>query len=156
MGATTHVRPQQVIKYGRPGVSIDIRGFSSKMTKEELHEAICSSVYHTQRPIIVSDLPNWIIMSHKQFVMLLPYTAEMYMTDDRMYTTPMNVMEVEVDENLDTVRPEDVVITEDPDILEFESELDDEETQVLTKDDINIEVEHKGDEDVRQGNILEA
>lgn len=156
MGATTRVRPQQMIKYGRPGVSIDIRGFNPKMTREELHAAICDSVYHTQRPIIISEIPNWIIMSHKQFVMLLPYTAEMYMTDDRMYTTPMNVMEVEVDENLDTVRPEDIVIVEDPTIQAFASEFDDDETQVLTKEDINIQVEHKGDEDVRQGNILEA
>ena len=156
MGATTRVRPQQVIKFGRPGVSIDIRGFDRKMKKEELHQAICDSVYHTQHPIIVSEIPNWIIMSHKQFVTLLPYTAEMYMTDDRMYTTPMNVMEVEVDENLDTVRPEDIVIVEDPTIAEFSSEFDDDEQEILTKEDIHIEVEHKGDEDVRQNNILEA
>lgn len=156
MGATTRVRPRQVIKYGRPGVSIDIRGFDRNMKKEELHQAICDSVYHTQHPIIVSDLPNWIIMSHKQFVTLLPYTEEMYMTDDRMYTTPMNVMEVEVDEDLDTVRPEDNVIVEDPTLEAFASEFDDEGNEVLTKDDINIEIEHKGDEDVRQNSILEA
>lgn len=145
MGATTYIRAQQVVKAMMPGVEIDIRGLSSKLKKEDLHDIICESVRRTQQPIIVCDLPNWLTMSHKQFVKLLPYTAEMYQTEDRMYQTPMNIMEVEVDEDLETVRPEDIVIVEDPTLKDFESELDSAgESEVYTKEQLRSSIKTDG------------
>lgn len=95
------IRPNHTMRYGRPAIELDMRGVPE--FGRELKDTILRSVEHTQK-FIVQELPNWLILSHKQFVSLLDYTQEMYQTKDRMFITPLNVMEVDVDENLDPVQ----------------------------------------------------
>lgn len=97
------VRPKRTTR----GLELDVRVVP--LLGSDLREVIINSVDHTQK-FVVTDLPNWLIVSHKQFVSLLDYTQEMHDTKDRMFLTPLNVMEVEVDENLDPV----VLVGEDP------------------------------------------
>lgn len=94
------IRPTHAMRYGRPSIELDMR--SVPLVGRELKEVIFESVAHTQR-FIVQELPNWLILSHKQFVSLLDYTQEMHNTKDRIFITPLNVMEVDVDEDLDPV-----------------------------------------------------
>ncbi len=94
------VRPKQSLRYGRPSNELDMRGVP--LFGKDLVEVIIESVAHTQR-FVIQELPNWLIASHKQFVSLLDYTEEMEATKDRMFITPLNVMEVDVDEDLDHV-----------------------------------------------------
>jgi len=84
-------------------MELDMR-ISPKLGRE-LRDEIHANVMATQK-FLITQLPGWLILSHKQFVSLLDYTTEMYQTKDRMFITPHNVMEVVVDEDLDPVSPE--------------------------------------------------
>lgn len=95
------IRPKHTLRGGRPSIELDVRGVP--LVGDELKRVILDSVAHTQK-FIVQELPNWLILSHKQFVSLQDDLQEMYQTKDRMFLTPLNVMEVDVDEDLDPVQ----------------------------------------------------
>ncbi len=94
------------------GVEMDVRDV--KLFGADLQRHINEQVRDSQT-IIITELPAWLNVSHKQFVSLLDYTSEMHDTRDRMFLTPYNVMEVVVDESLDTVYDGDIEnLTTDP------------------------------------------
>ncbi len=74
----------------------------SPLTGRDLYDEILRSVSRTQT-VIQTELPNNLVVSHRQFASLVNFTEEMYNTTDRIMATPMNVMEVVVDEDLDRV-----------------------------------------------------
>jgi len=94
------VQPKQVFRGTilTPVYALDMR--VSDKIGAELKDEIMASVIATQN-IIMRELPSILIVSHKQFISLNEYTEEMYQTTDRLFATPLNVMEVEVDEELD-------------------------------------------------------
>lgn len=79
---------------------LDVR-VSPKLGRE-LAEDIRESVDWTQR-FIQMTLPDRLIVTQKQFVSLQDFTEEMYHTTDRMFVTPLNIMEVAIDRDVDTV-----------------------------------------------------
>lgn len=66
------------------------------LVHRELAAVINASVERTQRPIML-ELPDQLIVTQKQHASLNDYTEAMADTEDRMYVTPFNVMEVIVD-----------------------------------------------------------
>lgn len=113
------VKPKQTFKQNMLQWELDIREYGEINTPAEIHKMIVASVLATQHPIML-ELPSWIIMTHRQFVNLLPYTAEMEFTTDRIYVTPYNVMEVDVDVDTDHVDQDEVLLTEAPEVEAFE------------------------------------
>lgn len=73
----------------------------SKLDGDKLKEEIFESVKHSQRGQLYRELPSVLIISHKQFVSLQDDLPQMHDSKERFYYTPLNVMEVEVDETLD-------------------------------------------------------
>lgn len=102
------VRIKETTKFGRPAKHLDFRGI--QLYGKDLKKAIDQSAQHTQK-FIIQDFPNWLTLSHKQFVSLLDYTEEMHDTKDRMYIAAderggtLCVMEVDVDEELEKFDP---------------------------------------------------
>lgn len=76
---------------------LDIRGFKES-TLETLNAAIQLAVKDTQR-VLIRELPNQIKMTPAQYD-LLQSDSDLkgdYDTKDKLYRTPMNVMEVVID-----------------------------------------------------------
>lgn len=115
------IKPKQTFKHMALMYELDIREYGEITDPKELHQMICDSVNATQFPIM-TELPSWIIMTHRQFVALLPYTSEMMDTTDRFYQTPHNVMEVEVDLETDPVSEDEVLKNYDPEVEAFEQD----------------------------------
>lgn len=92
------VKPGQIDSQGH--IKLDMR--VSDKQGEDLTAEITESVATTQR-FILSPLPDILIVTQKQFVSLQPYTQKMYQTEDRMYVTPLNAMEVMIDRQVDMV-----------------------------------------------------
>lgn len=92
------------------GVELDMR-ISPKLGPE-LNQEIIESVAATQR-FILKPLPNWLIVTYDQFVSLHRYTQPIEGTSDRLYQTPLNVMEVEVDEVNTKLKPRDLLIVDE-------------------------------------------
>lgn len=114
------VKPKDTFKHGAIQRELDIREYGEITKPAEVHKVIVESVKRTQFPIITGELPSWIVMTHRQFVELLPYTAEMMYTEGRIYVTQYNVMEIIVDVDADTVSEDEVLQTFDPAVEEFE------------------------------------
>lgn len=90
-------------------VILDMR--PSNKLGEELCDQIYASVEHTQK-FIQTELPNWLIVTQKQFASLNNYTQEMYDTVDRLMRTPHNVMQVKIDREVGTVDSIEAVMQE--------------------------------------------
>jgi hypothetical protein len=90
------IRPTKTLR----GMELDVR--VSPNVGTELYDQIVRSVEHTQK-FVVTELPDILIVTEKQFASLNNYTEEMYNTTDRIMVTPYNVMEVTVDREFDTV-----------------------------------------------------
>lgn len=116
------VKPTDVFRHGAIQRQLNIVEYGEITKPAEVHKVIVESVKKTQFPIFLGDLPSWILMTHRQFVELLPYTAEMMYTEGRIYITPYNVMEVEVLEGADDVGEDEVLQTFDPAVEAFERE----------------------------------
>lgn len=94
----TVIHPQAT---GLDGFTVlDVR-VSPKLGKE-LSTDIIESVEWSQK-WIQTTLPDKLVVTQKQFVSLQPYTDEMFHTTDRMFVTPLNVMEVVIDRDVDIV-----------------------------------------------------
>lgn len=74
----------------------------SPLLGRDLHQEIIDSVQWSQT-FIQMTLPDRLIVSQKQFISLTDHTETMYDTEDRMFVTPLNVMEVVIDRDIDTV-----------------------------------------------------
>lgn len=104
----------QMPKLIRP-TPTNIEGFTdldvriSPETGSELAKQIVDSVEWSQK-FIQMTLPDRLIVTERQFVSLQPYTEAMYHTEDRMYVTPLNVMHVVIDRDVDTVEAVDQVL----------------------------------------------
>jgi hypothetical protein len=103
------IRPKQVYVDGTVFDQLDMR--DANVFGDDLDQLIRDSVKATQAPLMLT-LPNRIILSHKQFISVEKNTQEMDRTVDRIYLTPMNVMEVEIDQDYQHVSEDllDVVI----------------------------------------------
>ena len=102
-------------RFIRPTESFDgVVKLDARVTKRqgrELFQLIIDSVDHSQK-FIQTTLPSVLIVTQKQFVSLQTYTEEMDHTTDRMFITPLNVMEVTIDRDIDTIPELDAVIEE--------------------------------------------
>lgn len=101
----TVIRPEPTNLKGE--TILDVR-ISPKLG-QELAEDIRDSVEWTQR-FIQMTLPDRLVVTQKQFVSLQPYTEAMYQVEDRMFVTHLNVMEVVIDRDVDTVAEVDAAI----------------------------------------------
>ena len=99
------------------GIELDMR-VSDKLG-EDLAKQIVESVERTQL-FIQNTLPNQLRVSEKQFASLNAWTQAMYNTTDRMFVTPLNVMEFIIDREVDTIKEID-------DIIEGVEQVDNEE-----------------------------
>lgn len=100
------VRPTD--NFGNDGTmhkTLDMR--PTNVYGNDLAALILESVRATQ-VLYGINLPDRIILSHKQFVSVEADTQAMDATTDRIYLTPLNVMEVAVDHDYETV-DEDVL-----------------------------------------------
>lgn len=81
-----------------PSDYLDICGFSGLLTAEELKVAIGAAVEKTQSSSIQLPLPNIITMRRDQYDLLQddPDMQAMYQTEDQLYRTSLNVMEVRI------------------------------------------------------------
>jgi len=68
----------------------------------ELRDEIVHSVEWSQK-FIQMTLPDVLKVTQQQFVSLQDYTQQMFETVDRMFITPLNVMEVTIDRDVDIV-----------------------------------------------------
>lgn len=73
--------------------TLDFRGV--KKYGHELVESVMKSIEATQRPIM-NELPDMLVLSHKQFASLVP-PERAYFTKDQLFHTPLNSMDVYVD-----------------------------------------------------------
>lgn len=87
----------------------DMDARDSQLQGQELYQQIVDSVDASQR-FIQTVLPDRLIVTQKQFASLNNFTEEMYWTSDRLFRTPLNVMEVIIDREVDTVRDIDDII----------------------------------------------
>lgn len=110
------IRPQPTNILGQ--TILDVR-ISPKLGKE-LAEDIAESVNWTQR-FIQMTLPDVLLVTQKQFASLNGYTEEMYQTTDRMFTTPLNVMEVTIDREVDTVTEVEQIMQDVEDLKKQEA-----------------------------------
>jgi len=67
----------------------------SRKQGPELHAEIIEAVKRTQRGFL-RPLPNRLILNDKQFKSLLTDMQQLYQSKDYLFSTPLNVMEVEV------------------------------------------------------------
>lgn len=91
------VKPTQTFKFEIVTWILDMRKATDLLGKD-LSELITRSVFHTQHPIL-QPLPDWLSLTERQFVSLLDFTEPL---EDgglggRIFITPFNVMEVDVD-----------------------------------------------------------
>ena len=91
----------------------------------DLHQLILESVKATQL-LSGIDLPDIIVLSHKQFISVEANTQNMDYTEGRIYVTPMNVMEVEVDHDYQHV---------DDDLLDVMIGYESEDDMGISKED---------------------
>jgi hypothetical protein len=68
----------------------------------ELADDIRESVEWTQK-FIQMTLPDRLIVTQKQFASLVNFTTEMYATEERVFITPLNAMQVVIDREVDIV-----------------------------------------------------
>lgn len=103
------VRPTKLFQNLENHFVLDMR--AANVTGDKLAELIVDSVEATQLPI-VQNLPDMITLSHKQFISVETNTEAMDATEDRVYVTPYNAMEVTIDKNYQTVDEDllDIVI----------------------------------------------
>lgn len=73
--------------------TLDYRGV--KLYGIDLADSIRESVEATQKPIML-ELPNVLMLSHKQFASLVP-DAQKWNVKNQLFRTPLNVMDVAVD-----------------------------------------------------------
>jgi hypothetical protein len=104
------------------GATLDMR--DSDLLGRELFEHICYCVEQCDgmRTMLV-PLPDELIVTQKQFASLNNYTEEMLHTNDRMMYTGMNVMELRIDREVDTIPAIEAVI-EETEQLERERQAD--------------------------------
>lgn len=110
------IKPRQTFKHGILTYELDIRD-AGEFQGEDLKKLIFESMKSYTASLILKPLPDWLLLTHRQFVSIMPYTAEMMYTTDRFFMTPFNVMEIEVDINNDTVQEGEVLETFDPMVL---------------------------------------
>ena len=96
-------------------VTIDAR--VSPLLGKDLDDLIKASVDRSQL-FLHTTLPSQLIVTQKQFASLNNYTETMYHTTDRMFVTDLNVMEVVIDREIDTIAEIDEVIELSEDALE--------------------------------------
>ena len=96
----------------------------------ELRDEIIESVAATQR-FILQPLPDVLLLTQKQFMSLQDYTDAMYQTEDRMFVTPKNVMEVRIDREIDTDQDVESVMVE---VDKLKQEIHDHEPDTDTDD----------------------
>lgn len=101
---------------------LDVR-VSPKLGRE-LTEDIVESVAHTQR-YVQTTLPDVLLVTQKQFASLQDYTEEMTHTEDRMFITPYNVMEVKIDRDINTVQEVESAIVDTENLKAQQKEDDD-------------------------------
>ena len=79
----------------QPRNTLDITSFKEKGT--ELHTAIENAVKSTQQ-YVIQPLPDWIKMRKSQFQDLakLHNMGDMFNSEERMYITKHNIMQIEV------------------------------------------------------------
>lgn len=91
------------------GLMHDMDARDSELLGQELYQLIVDSVAASQRFLLVT-LPDRLIVTQKQFASLNNFTEEMYETSDRLFRTPLNVMEVIIDREVDKVQDIDDII----------------------------------------------
>lgn len=78
------------------GDPINISDYKNYKTVDELKSYIFSRVKDTQK-FLMKPLPDKLIMNHDQFKLLGPDFKEYEGIHTRLYFTPMNCMEVQVE-----------------------------------------------------------
>jgi hypothetical protein len=109
------IKPTETFRGGVIQKQLDLRDVG-EFLGEDLHQVIIGSVAATQQWMI-TELPSFLLLTHRQFVSIMPYTAEMMYTEDRFYKTALNVMEIVVNIEDDTVHEGEVLETFDPMVL---------------------------------------
>lgn len=89
------------------GNELDMR--VSPLVGEKLMELVLESVKKTQEGGILKPLPDVLRISHKQFISIEDDTEQFRDTKFRFFFTPLNAMEVEVDETFDVVDVDHVI-----------------------------------------------
>jgi hypothetical protein len=97
------VKPRQTFAHGAVQYELDVRHVPE--IGADLKKVILASVDHTQS-VIMMELPSFLVVTKKQYVSLLDYTQQMYESTERMFRTPLNVMEVLVDNENEHVDPD--------------------------------------------------
>jgi hypothetical protein len=107
------VKTTQVYKASHVANQLDMRG-TNKFGRD-LEELVFESVRATQHPIMLA-LPDEIVLSHRQFTSVEHNTQEMDYTTDRIYVTPLNIMEIVIDQDYQHVGEEELMrmMGEDP------------------------------------------
>src|SRR5687767_13373767 len=95
---TRTVRPSPPTLDGHTDLDMRV----STATGKDLAAEIVHSVEWSQT-FVQTTLPDRLILTQKQFISLQDDMTTMYDTEDRMYVTPLNVMEVKIDRDIDTV-----------------------------------------------------
>ena len=90
-------------------IALDMR--VSPSTGEDLAAEIAESVSRSQL-FITQTLPDRLVLTQKQFASLDPYMQVLVGTEDRLYVTPHNAMEVVIDREIDTVQEIENVIVD--------------------------------------------
>lgn len=91
---------------------------------EELKAEIVHSIEWSQK-FIRMTLPDRLIITQKQFISLQDDMTEMFNTEDRMYVTPLNVMEVIIDRDVETVEDIEQVMEETDELKKEIKDYDD-------------------------------
>jgi hypothetical protein len=118
-------------------IELDMR--VSPLIGRALTLEVAESVAATQR-FIVQELPNKLVVNQAQFDSLAGYTEEMYGTQDRMFMTPHNVMELEVR------RDDDQTTTAEDDVERFTEYQEQREDDKEDKDEQQLVEEDPSDE----------
>ena len=118
------VSPEEIIDIENSMVHVRLDMRKVKLQHAELAQVIRDSVERTQRPI-VRTLPDQLFVTQSQFASLQNFTEPMADTEDRMFLTPFNIMEVLVDrEHVDDVE----AVQETFDLLDALQEVPRDET----------------------------
>lgn len=108
-------------------VELDMR--VSPLVGQELRDEIIASVAR-QQMFIKPTLPDRLVITQKQFASLNAWTEAMYETSDRMFRTPLNVMEVVIDREVDIVEDIEQIIRD----VEILTQLEDEKNIIEVSD----------------------
>lgn len=103
MAYDTTVKPRQTFAHGAVQYELDVRKVPE--LGKDLKKLIFRSVDKTQQTIM-TELPSFLVLTSQQYVSLLDYTEQMYESTERMFRTPLNVMEVLVDDLNEQVDPD--------------------------------------------------